>query len=112
MIIMTVKNLTKKTILAKNAINATTWREKSFGLILHKKPTTMIFQTRFGIHTFFMRYPIDVLILDNQHRVAAMKKNLKPNRIFLWNYQYEIVIELPQGTVERTKTKIGDVVSY
>ena len=71
----------------------------------------MLFKTRYGIHTFGMKYPIDIVILDNQNRVAVLKKAMEQNRIFLWNIKYETVLELPAGTIEKTKTQILDIVA-
>ena len=106
---MVIKNKTTGKILATDAIKAETYFQKTFGLIF-SKPKTMIFRTRFGIHTFFMRYPIDVLVLDKENKVAAIKENLKPNRIFLWNIKHEILIEFPPETLPQTK--IGDQISF
>ena len=109
---MVIKNETKKTILSDNAIIAKSFIQKTFGLILEKKADAMIFQTRFGIHTFFMKYPIDVLILDKQKRVVKMKVSLKPNSIYLWNPKFETVIELTEETIQKTKTEFFDHISY
>ena len=68
-------------------------------------------ETRFGIHTFGLKYPIDVLILDNGNKVVFLKKNLMPWRIFLWNPIYDKVLELPQGTIDKKKIKINDAVN-
>jgi hypothetical protein len=77
--------------------------EKSKGLLGFDKPTSIYFKTRWGIHTFFMKFPIDVVVLDRQSRVVVLRKNLKPNRIFMWNPVYEEVLELPVGTILRLK---------
>src|SRR4030042_2198541 len=34
-----------------------------------------------SVHTFFMKFPIDVLFLDKRNRVIATISNLQPNRI-------------------------------
>ena len=47
-----------------------TLKEKTLGLIGREKVTPVIFETRFGIHTFGLKVPIDVLILDNKNKVA------------------------------------------
>lgn len=65
------------------------------GLIGQKKIEPLFFQTRWGIHTFGVKKPIDVIILDDNHTVVAIKQNLKPNRIFFWNPKYQNVLELP-----------------
>jgi uncharacterized protein len=84
--------------------------ENIVGLIGKRKLNPMLFHTRFGIHTFGMIVPIDVIILDNTNRIMAIKKKLKPGRIFLWNPKYGIVIELPEHTIDRLKLFVGETV--
>jgi uncharacterized protein len=91
-------------ILVKEAKNL---KEKMQGLIGKEKPQALMLKTRFGIHTFGVKFPIDVLILNNNNSVVSMKKNLKPNRIFLWNPGYKKVIELPSGTIEKKQIKMN-----
>lgn len=109
---MKVINQTRNTVLSENLIVPNTLLEQTLGLLKHKTPTAMLLKTRFGIHTLDMKYPIDVLILDKQHCVVYLKENLKPNRIFLWNPKYETVLELPEGTIHKTKTDLKDMVSF
>jgi uncharacterized protein len=109
---MVIKNKSKDIILSDNTIEAKTFMQKNFGLILHQTPITMIFHTRFGIHTFFMSYPIDVLVLDKKGKVVKFKKNLLANKIFLWNPKYNTVIELPKNTLDKTQTSINDVIIF
>jgi len=107
---MKIINKTKQNLIAQNVIIPKTLLDQSLGLLKYKTPAAMLLTTRFGIHTFGMRYPIDILILDKQNRVAALKENLKPNRIFVWNFRYETILELPTGTIEKTKTETGDII--
>jgi uncharacterized membrane protein (UPF0127 family) len=81
---------------------------KSKGLINSNTPKTVIFYTRFGIHTFGMKYPIDVIVIDKKFKVIAAKESIKPNRIFLWNLKGNRVIELANGVIKRSHTKIND----
>ena len=105
---MIIINQSRQTIIAKKIIIPKTILDQSLGLLKYKKPVEMLLRTRFGIHTFGMRYPIDVLILDKQNRVVAIKENLKPNTIFVWNIMYETILELPPDTIKKTKTKVDD----
>lgn len=89
-------------IYAKKAANL---KEKIQGLIGKDKPYALTINTRFGIHTFGLKFPIDVLILNNKNKVVSIKKKLKPNRIFLWNPMYKKVVELPAGTIEKKTNK-------
>jgi len=109
---MKIINKTKKTTLAENIVVPKTLLDQSLGLLKYKTPVAMLLKTRWGIHTFGMRYPIDVLILDGQNHVVEIKESLKPNNIFIWNIQYETVLELPQGTIKKTKTKIMDQITF
>ena len=88
----------------KEAVNL---NEKMRGLIGKEQPSAILIKTHYGIHTFGVKFPIDVLILNNEKKVVSMKKNLKPNRIFLWNPMHEKVLELPAGTIEKEQIKIN-----
>lgn len=107
---MRIINKTSGTSLTDHAIQTKNVLEKAIGLI-GKEPQTLILRTHFGIHTFGMNYPIDVLVINKHHRVVALKEKLKPNRIFLWNPKYDFIIELPKGTIEKTHTELGDTLS-
>lgn len=82
-------------------------REKVQGLIGSKKPKNFLLKTRFGIHTFGLTFPIDVVILNKSHQVVVLKENLKPYNIFLWNPRYDTVLELPEGTIREEKIELG-----
>ncbi len=107
-----IKNKTNSKIVSENARVAVSFSDKIFGMILEKNSQGLIFESRFGIHTFFMKKPIDVLILDKNNRVGQIKKSLKPNRIFLWNPVFSKIIELPEGSLERSGTKKGDILDF
>lgn len=61
-----------------------------------------------GVHTMAMRYPIDVLYLDNQGRVIHAEDNVRPWRLTRVIVECATVIELPAHTVWNTGTKVGD----
>jgi uncharacterized membrane protein (UPF0127 family) len=104
-----IKNLTQKTILAKE-FSLKKGFDKITGLLGENEARTIVFKTRFGIHTFFLKSSIDLLILDDKG-VAKVAKSVKPNRIALWNIRYKTVIELPYKTLRRTHTKIDDLIA-
>jgi uncharacterized protein len=86
--------------------------EKSIGLIGKNPVYPVFFTTRWGIHTFGVLFPIDVLILDDDNRVVDLRERLIPNRIFFWNPKYERVVELPEGIIAKEKILIGDIIGY
>lgn len=69
-----------------------------------------MFKTRFGIHTFFLRGAIDVLILDGNLKVVCAKQ-VKPNNFYFWNPKYFYVLELPKNSITKHGIKIGDLLS-
>ncbi len=85
-----------------------TLTEKMRGLIGASPVYPVYFTTRWGIHTFGVLSPIDVLILDNGLHVVKIRKGLPPNRIFFWLPVYEYVVELPPGEIEKRGIKRGD----
>jgi len=48
-----------------------------------------------GIHTFGMRFPIRVVVLDRDNRVLMVVAGLKPNRILLPRRRGFSTLELP-----------------
>lgn len=83
-------------------------KQKSIGLIGARKVSPIFFNTRFGIHTFGLRFPIDVLILDSKNRVLKIKEHLQINRLFFWPIYYSKVIELPNGYIANHQIKVGN----
>lgn len=62
-----------------------------------------------SVHTFFMQFPIDLVYLDRNHRIAKVRHSVPPWRVSACLSAHS-VIELPAGTVRTTKSERGDVV--
>lgn len=60
-----------------------------------------------SVHTYGMRFPIDVLYLDRKKRVRKLRRAMPPWRLSLCLSAHS-VLELPAGTIEQTKTQPGD----
>ena len=84
---------------------------RTIGLIGKTKPGPLMFFTRFGIHTFGMRFPLDIIVLDDNSVVVELKQGLEPNHIFLWPLKFNKVVELPEGCIKTKKIKIGSKLS-
>jgi uncharacterized protein len=65
-----------------------------------------------GVHTWGMRFPIDVLGLDDAGRVVDLVANLKPWRMRLPRRRCRGALELAAGTIRRTGTQMGDQVVF
>jgi uncharacterized membrane protein (UPF0127 family) len=61
-----------------------------------------------GIHTFFMRFPIDVVFLDRRQRVVRVYPALRSWRMVPLVLGAHSVVELPGGTLERLALPRGE----
>ncbi len=61
-----------------------------------------------AIHTFGMRFTIDVVYLDRDARVLRALHQLRPQRLGPFLRESRDVLELPAGTLVVTGTRVGD----
>ncbi len=61
-----------------------------------------------SIHTFFMRFPVDVVFLSREHLVIRAISALRPWRLTRVYPRAAMVVELKAGTVSHTATREGD----
>ena len=61
-----------------------------------------------GVHTWWMRYPIDVVFLGSEGQVVAVYPELDAWDRTRMHLDAERVLELPGGTIEATNTHLGD----
>ena len=59
------------------------------------------------IHTFFMKFPIDVLFLDADLTVRRVIEDLRPWRLSPWVLSARSVLELKGGTLKGA-VQVGD----
>ena len=64
------------------------------------------------IHTFRMKFPIDVAFLGKDGRVLAVHHSLKPNRISRIVLRAQGVLELSAGRLRATDTGVGDIIQF
>jgi uncharacterized protein len=110
-----VQNRVRGTLLASNVRLADTPRSRRVGLLKHERLETgeglWIVPTQ-AIHTFGMRFPIDVVFLDARLFVKRMYQALPPWRLttFVWGAQS--VLELASGSLAGTGTMVGDQLQF
>ena len=64
-----------------------------------------------SVHTFFMRFSIDVVFLDDELRVVAIAADLRPWRA-AGKRGARAVVELPEGECERRGLRVGDQLRF
>lgn len=65
-----------------------------------------------GVHTFLMKFPIDVVFLDRENRIIHTVQNLQPNRMTKVLLRASSVIELPAGTVFHSGSGVGNQIVF
>ena len=104
-------NATKGTVVAQQAGLATSLGQRIKGLLGRNSLSAneaLILRPCASIHTFFMRFPIDVLFLDKNMQVTRLIQNLPPYRLSPTVWGSQMVVELPTGKISQTDTQIGD----
>lgn len=113
---MNIKNTTKKRIIAENAAICKNIIAKSLGLMFALKPKPLIFifkkEKIIPLHMLFVFYPIDVLFLNKNKVVVEMKEDFKPFSFYTPKNKAQYIIELPQGMIKKTKTKVRDKIKF
>jgi len=64
-----------------------------------------------SVHTFFMRFSIDVVFLDDELRVVHIAADLRPWRA-AGKRGARAVLELPAGECERRGLRVGDQLRF
>ena len=106
-----IVNVTKHAVLAEKAEVADTPSKRTKGLLGKnglREGEGMLIKPCSSIHTFFMKFNIDVVFLGKGSRVVSLTESLPPSRLFGSLFKGKMVIELPPGTIAKTHTSIGD----
>jgi uncharacterized protein len=105
-----VRNETRKSVLAEAAELANTSATRRTGLLKHERlePGDGLWIVPCeSVHTFFMKFPIDLVYLDKRRKVRKVRRAVPAWRLSACLTAHS-VLELPAGTVERTGTAVGD----
>ncbi|MBZ5626884.1 MAG: DUF192 domain-containing protein [Acidobacteriia bacterium] len=65
-----------------------------------------------GVHTWGMRFAIDVVVLDDDWRALALRPAMPPWRMTRLFFKSSAVLELPSGVIRSTSTSVGDVLDF
>lgn len=64
-----------------------------------------------SIHTFFLKFAIDVLFLDKEMKVTKMVSRMKPYRLAFAPLQTRDALELSCGVLEKHGLNVGDAIT-
>ncbi len=109
---MKVVNITRQTVLATNLEVADNGPARNKGLLgctgLAEGEGLWIVPCE-SVHTFGMKFPIDLVYLDRKFCVRKVRSAVPATRISVCLSAHS-VIELPAGTINATQTSAGDAI--
>ncbi len=111
-----IRNYSKKKVIVTKSRTVKSVFGKTLGLMFKKKPEPLVFvfskATFVPLHTFFMQFPIDVLFLNENWEVVELKENFMPYSYYRPKKKAMFVIELPEGSILKSKTAVGDIINF
>lgn len=108
---LSIWNETRGTLLADAAVLADTSKSRRRGLLDRDTlpPGEGLWITPCeSIHSFGMKFAIDVIYLDRKMKVRKVRAGMAPWRMSVCLPAHS-VLELPAGTITRTQTQPGDL---
>ncbi len=109
-----ISNLTRDTVLARRAELADNESTRRKGLLgrdgLAPGEALWILPCE-AVHTFGMKFPIDLVYIDRKQRVRKVRSAVPPWRMSLC-FTAHSVIELAAGAVRDSKTAPGDTIEF
>jgi len=108
---MQVINQTRNFTLIAHARLANTFWQRFWGLmgvkaLAHNEGLILVGDK--SIHTFFMRFPIDVVYVDKNFSVLRTDSRMRPNRIGPFVSRAAYILEMPVGVIAASHTQAGD----
>ena len=112
--LLRVSNLTRNTVLAACMEVADSAVQRNKGLLgrdrLSSGEGLWIIPCE-AVHTFWMRFPIDLVYLDRKKRIRKLSSDVQPWRMSACLRAHS-VLELPAGTIQGTRTQLGDRLEF
>jgi len=108
-----VRNQTRNTVLGGAVDVADSSQKRRTGLLKHtglEEGEGLWILPCESVHTFFMKFAIDLVYVDKKNKVRKVCRAVPPWRLSACLSAHSI-IELPAGTIERTGTQPGDELS-
>jgi uncharacterized membrane protein (UPF0127 family) len=113
-ICLRVANLTRNTVLATRMEVADSSPKRNKGLLgrSHLAPGEGLWILPCeAVHTFGMKFPIDLVYLDAKNQIRKLCSAVPPWRLSACLSAHS-VLELPPGAIRDTKTRRGDTLEF
>lgn len=101
-------------ILWSKCEHANTWSSRLIGLLNKENlpdAESMLLDPANQVHTFFMRFGIDVLFLDSENKILCIK-HLKPWRLSPLIFKSKKILETRFEQTKKLGLKVGDRLEF
>ena len=71
--------------------------------------TALLIKPCNSIHTFFMKFPIDVAFLSKEQKILAVYNSLSPWRLSKIYWKADSVVEFSSGKLKSVGIRVGDI---
>jgi len=109
-----IRNQSRNTLLGDHVGIADTSAKRKTGLLKHTKLEPgegLWIAPSEAVHTFGMKFPIDVLFLDKKRKVLKIRSEMPRSRMAACLRAHS-VLELPSGTAAAMQTVVGDQLEF
>ena len=113
--LLRVENETRGSTLGERIRVADGWWSRLRGLLGRPEPDAgegLLIDPSRGVHMFGMRYPLDVLLVDEERRVLTVHESLEPWSRTRYHPDARYALELPTGTIQASGTETGDRLAW
>ncbi|HJT86306.1 MAG TPA: DUF192 domain-containing protein [Bryobacteraceae bacterium] len=103
-------NQTRGTLIADAADIADTSAKRRTGLLKHERLNPgegLWILPCESVHTFFMKFAIDLVYLDKKNKVRKVCHAVAPWRVSAC-FRAHSIVELPAGAIHQSGTQVGD----
>jgi uncharacterized protein len=111
---MAVINRTKRTWIVSKVNKAHSFLSRIIGWLGRHKidPEVALWvDPCWGVHTFGMHFPVDVVFLNGDMRVVDVAPNLRVNWMSPFVIRAQSVLVLPAHSIKKSHTVIGDYIN-
>ena len=108
-------NTTRGTVLGEFIRVADTGLSRIIGLLGERKLSPgdgLLIVPSQGVHTWGMLFPIDIVVLDRDWNVLALRPRMRQFRMTRIFWKAAAVLELPPGVLDSSSTALGDTLTF
>jgi len=106
-----VFNRNRESFVGLRVVPADTWRMRLKGLLgntgTRREDGIWLMPSR-GLHTFGMRFPVDLIYLNSANRVIYLVERLRPFRISPIKRKCASILEMRTRAIASSNTQVGD----